>query len=45
VRPRIDDDVVAKADDYADANPALLQSRPAIEAFWYDHGHIGSRVR
>jgi hypothetical protein len=45
VRPRIDDDVAAKANDYTDANPALLQSRPAMEAIWYDHGHIGFRVR
>ena len=27
------------------SSPALHQSRPAIEASWYNHGHLRRRVR
>ena len=36
---------VAEAERRRDARPALHQPRPAIEASWYNHGHLGGRVR
>ena len=36
---------VAEAERRRDARPAPYQPRPAIEASWYNHGHLGGRVR
>lgn len=36
---------VAEAERRRDARPALRQTRPANEASWYNHGHLGGRVR
>ena len=36
---------IAEAGRLRDAWPALHQTRPAIKASWYNHGHLGGRVR